>query len=34
VGPAGENSNYLFEALVVLCERLDALDIEAIIENE
>jgi|GEM_PF-2555193 len=28
VGPTKENSNYVLEALVVLCERLDELDIE------
>ena len=30
VGLARENSNYLFDDLLVLCERLDELDIEVI----
>jgi hypothetical protein len=33
VGLAREKSNYLFEGLVVLCERLDELDIEAVINT-
>jgi hypothetical protein len=33
VGPTRENWNYLFEALVILCEQLEELDIEAIIDR-
>lgn len=34
VGPTREKLNYIFSDIQVLCERLDELDIEAIMEAE
>jgi hypothetical protein len=34
VDAAGGNWNYVFEGLIVLCERLEELDAEAIIEGD
>jgi hypothetical protein len=33
VGPARENWNYIFEDLIVLCERLDELNIESMMQK-